>query len=47
MMCFIGLAKRERGMSPSELVKRMSERTPEGVTDHDQQQLDVFETESS
>lgn len=34
-------------MSPSELIERMSERTPEGVTDHDQRQLDVFKTESS
>ncbi len=33
-------------MSLSELIKRMSERTPESVTIRDQQQLDVFETDS-
>ncbi|SEO18501.1 hypothetical protein SAMN05216388_100951 [Halorientalis persicus] len=34
-------------MSASELIERMSEHTPEGVTTHDQRQLDVFETDSS
>lgn len=34
-------------MSPSELIERLSEHTPEGVTAHDQRQLDVLETDSS
>ncbi len=34
-------------MSPSELIERLSEHTPEGVTTHDQRQLDVFDRDSS
>lgn len=34
-------------MSPEELVERMSEYTPEGVTERDRRQLDVLEIDRS
>lgn len=33
------------GMSPSDLIEKISERTPDGVTEHDKRQLDIFEAE--
>lgn len=33
------------GMSPSDLIEKMSTRTPDGVTEHDRRQLDVLEAD--
>lgn len=32
-------------MHPEDVVARLSDRMPEWLTEHDQQQLDVFESE--
>lgn len=32
-------------MRPEEIVSRLSDRVPKGITEHDQRQLDVFESE--